>query len=305
LKSTAMSIPEGTKVFYCIGAQKSGTTWLQQVLESSPECLLNKRKELHYFDVWSRKVAPDFPMAMHIQFLKRVVDQLEPIEGERNLNALSKVDGTVKILKTYSQTIDEKSDHSLYVETLMNGWNGEKLVCDITPSYAVLERQHFQEMDELGDSRFLFILRDPVDRLWSQIRMIIRKRPNGSELSNDRFEAECIDLAEMYLQGQNLEKESRSNYQKTILELDAAVPTNRRLYLFYEDIFKEETLNKLCSFLNIQPVASLGKKLNPGRGVSLRQSLREKLYMNLEIQYEFANEYFGDLVPEGWSKERH
>ena len=36
--------------FVCIGAQKSGTTWLARILSSHPELFMSPVKELHYFD---------------------------------------------------------------------------------------------------------------------------------------------------------------------------------------------------------------------------------------------------------------
>nr|BAL58302.1 sulfotransferase [uncultured Chloroflexota bacterium] len=36
--------------FLCVGAEKSGTTWLDQVLRQHPQVILPRRKELHYFN---------------------------------------------------------------------------------------------------------------------------------------------------------------------------------------------------------------------------------------------------------------
>lgn len=38
------------KMFMCIGAQKSGTTWLHRQLRNHPQIWLPPVKELHYFD---------------------------------------------------------------------------------------------------------------------------------------------------------------------------------------------------------------------------------------------------------------
>ena len=38
--------------FYCIGSQKSGTTWLYHILKQHPELALIEPKEVHYWDMY-------------------------------------------------------------------------------------------------------------------------------------------------------------------------------------------------------------------------------------------------------------
>ena len=38
------------KFFLCVGAQKSGTTWLARILADHPDLYLTPVKELHFFD---------------------------------------------------------------------------------------------------------------------------------------------------------------------------------------------------------------------------------------------------------------
>ena len=56
-----MSLPD----FLCIGAQKSGTSWLDANLRFHPELWLPPAKELHYFDgggtTCARKLAKESP----------------------------------------------------------------------------------------------------------------------------------------------------------------------------------------------------------------------------------------------------
>jgi len=44
--------------FLIIGAQKSATTWLHQMLDAHPDVWLPQEKELHYFDekLWNPRV---------------------------------------------------------------------------------------------------------------------------------------------------------------------------------------------------------------------------------------------------------
>jgi hypothetical protein len=53
------SAGDGRPDFLCVGAQKGGTSWLYQQLESHPDFWMPPVKELHYFDKLSRiKQAP-------------------------------------------------------------------------------------------------------------------------------------------------------------------------------------------------------------------------------------------------------
>ena len=45
-----MATPVIENFFLCIGAQKSGTTWLARMLQTHPELFLTPVKEIHYFD---------------------------------------------------------------------------------------------------------------------------------------------------------------------------------------------------------------------------------------------------------------
>ena len=47
-------IGEAQPDFLCVGAQKGGTSWLYQQLESHPDFWMPPVKELHYFDKLSR-----------------------------------------------------------------------------------------------------------------------------------------------------------------------------------------------------------------------------------------------------------
>src|SRR5689334_3840207 len=45
-----MTKPLIERYFVCIGAQKSGTTWLARVLSHHPDLFVTPVKEIHYFD---------------------------------------------------------------------------------------------------------------------------------------------------------------------------------------------------------------------------------------------------------------
>ena len=59
-----------------------------------------------------------------------------------------------------------------YLAFLLKDSDSKPVIGDITPSYATLSRNEFARMSQLSqNSRFLYLMRDPIDRLWSEIRM--------------------------------------------------------------------------------------------------------------------------------------
>ena len=56
------------------------------------------------------------------------------------------------------------------------------MVADMTPAYALLSEGRLTRMAGIGgDVRFLYLIRDPVERLWSHVRMIAAQRAARTE----------------------------------------------------------------------------------------------------------------------------
>jgi hypothetical protein len=104
---------------------------------------------------------------------------------------------------------------------LMKEYSGEKVICDITPAYSTLDRIAFKEMNRIRPALFLFIMRDPVDRFWSQMRMTVDTSDNTK--TADDFSTACMQrIRHLHWLGR-LPKIPRSNYVRTMAELEAAV----------------------------------------------------------------------------------
>lgn len=277
-------------MLYGIGAMKSGTTWIYDYLSKHPDCHFCGIKEMHYFDVLCKS---------EMSSLRRRIQPITDVSGSIDLKLGKDFDKKVnhllhlvKVLSIYT----EGFNHSRYIDMLLEGYSGEKIIGDITPSYACLSRSDFQEMDSVfSNSLYVFIMRDPVDRLWSAIRM--QAKEEG--VSGDSFERRCVYLAN------NIEKNplalSRSDYKHTIQELEASINSSRILYLFYEDLFGYSSIEKLCDFLGIEFYSpNLSIKVNAGRDHKLSFELAEKLRGICSEQYEFIEKKFGNAIPSSW-----
>jgi len=117
-------------------------------------------------------------------------------------------------------------NHLLYREYFLTRLNGEKAFGEISPSYALLPRSGYLEILELFPSaRFIFSMRNPVDRYWSAIRHKYR-HSDGIDL-HARFSEELDDRR----------LHSRTDYQTTLETLYGSCDPSHILVLFYEEMF--------------------------------------------------------------------
>ena len=295
-RGTSM-LPEGVSILYGIGAQKAGTTWLSQFLARHAEVHASATKELHYFDTLH---APSerTHMESRLQSLKRAADRLTAGFSASNRVPLGQIAKLADRLSIYAA---ERGDHRMYVAHLLAGRSAERLVCDITPSYATLDRTAFADMDSIGPARFIFLMREPVSRMWSQIRMA--QRSAARDQDDAAYEAACIARARELHQSGRLTRVPRADYARTIRELEAVIPAERIHYAFHHNPMPQDTADKICDFLGIERLPLPGKlEANVGRELPLPAEIEEMMVEAFRPQYEFATERFGVAVPEEWHR---
>lgn len=295
MSSPLPDIPETATMLYGIGAQKAGTTWLYETLRASACCHFSPFKEVHYFDEIGAGVGP--VQTSRIALLRHFAQKLATASGPERLRVLQTIDKLTRVLSTYAAP---DPTHRAYRAFLADGYAGQKLICDITPAYATLGRARFTQMAAIGQARFIFILRDPVSRMWSQIRMAVAARL-GAGADNAAFEAACLARARELAGTGQLAQVTRADYRRTITELEAAVPHDRIHYVFYEDLFRQATTDRICAFLEIPPVpADPATRHNPGRPFRLPTDVAAMLEDGLAAQYAFVAARFGSQRPADW-----
>ena len=288
-------MPDGATLLYGIGAQKAGTSWLFDCLAQSKDCHASPTKELHYFDALYLK-GESSHIKQRQEQLRRTVESLTLDVDPRNRKRLKDAQVLIERLSIHATT---PGDHRPYIDHLCKGYQGEKIICDFTPSYCTLDRAGFAEMDRIGSAKFIFVLRDPVDRMWSQIRMAVSaESPN---LSDAKYTTNCIAAAEKLLLERDMSRIPRANYRRTMIELEASVPSDRIHYAFYETLFTQNSVDQICAFLGISPILiTAGKRVNIGRSTALPRTLRDKMALALAPQYIAAQDRFGSDIPQSW-----
>jgi hypothetical protein len=193
------------------------------------------------------------------------------------------------------QRIKMNGDVSRYINFFQKRVHEEAVFGEITPAYSNLDLSELKFIKSTFPStKVIFILRNPVDRLWSQMRFVDDSQHTG-DLGNW---IKGISENRLYL--------SRSNYAATIENLEQVFPPENIHYEFYETLFCSEGVKNICSFLNIgfHP-AKYDAEYNVSPKAQLGPEQRKILTDLLREQYAFALEKFGDRVPESWRVDAH
>lgn len=286
-----------------IGAQKSGTTWLGTYFSGHPDVHMSLKKEIHYWNV-VRPPHDSFPEGIREKNRKRA-ERLRS-EGPLAQRLIRRVRERQKIaaLKRHAEvTRDDAAPYASYADMLMLGYDRQPVVVEITPAYARLQPDTYREMSALGaDVRFLFLMRDPLARLISGIRHHQRMHDGAKNVTTRSIENQLRNI----LRQRSHPIMERSRYDLTITRLEGAVDPARIFYGFFETIFEQGEIDRLCDFLSIRHhAAETDRKVfvaSDRTGLPNPDLLKEAAKA-LRPVYDFTAARFGD-VPDAWQNAR-
>lgn len=261
---------------FCVGATKAGTTWLYQFLALHPDCYLRKVKELHFFDGLEGGTAQGRAARM-----------------QRALNRAKAVTARTDDAKALIAVL-KSGDEAQYLAYLQDGANNPRVVADITPAYGLLSVERLRKMAALlPDVKFVYLMRDPVARLWSHVRMSARRQ--GGD-----FATRAAQVFEDVLAGRQADVTDRGDYQSVLGRLDAAIDPSRLLVMFQEVLMTVPGVDRLCAFLGIafqQP--DFDRRVYEGQALAITADQLSRARLALRRQYDFAASRLGTL-PDAW-----
>jgi len=273
--------------FLGMGQGKAGSSWLYDYLVSHPQVEGGCLKEMHTLD---------FPEYHSI--LKSAANiPWHKFEGRRWLRE--------QYTKAwYRVSWDRYFDHfegKLSGDTHVTGEN--------SPTNQFVSTETLRRVkDEFGRRNIrtvpLFVMRDPVDRLYSNARYIsMRSRTSRykSDLGSD-YENIFINLV-------NKPRERRyANCGQTLDNLKEVFGPNNSSIHFYENLFKEESIASICQALglNYQP-ADFANRVNPSPvGKELSPTTIKNAVLQFKTEYEGVAKHFGwDSVKKFWPLSMH
>jgi hypothetical protein len=256
--------------FVCIGAQKAGTTWLHANLATHPGVWLPPVKELHHFD------------ELHLDARGH-----RAAAGERRREKARAVlaaagDDRSAAARAAALLADGSGSDDWY--TRLFALAPADAVCgEITPAYALLPPAGVDHLVSVSPAvRILFLVRDPIDRAWSQIRMRLRA-PGPHDAA--RFGP----LRDLELDPRVL---MRSRYSETLRVYRTRVP-EARLWIGDHDLLgsdPEALLRSACRFLGVgyapELFPHLAERRHEGAAATIEPRVYERLKAALEPEYE-------------------
>ncbi len=283
-------------LLFVVGAAKSGTSWLYRYLRNHPDCHLRSIKELHFFDA-----ATKGNVAARRDRLLAELQQLEESFVAADPQDLIEIGTRIADINAWLDVLNYEGDRTeAYLAYLHGGRDGEKLIADITPAYALLSVEDLETMSRLSlDVRVIYIMRDPVERLWSHVRMEASRR----EPSQDLDPRHARRILRGVLDGGEPDIAARGDYSATVEKLGEAMDPNRILLAFTEEMFSATGMRTLCGFLGIRYIApDIDRRIHEGAELAMRPRQRRAALAFLAPQYDFIERLFGKL-PKAWQRE--
>ena len=281
---------------FCVGAQKAGTTWLYNYFLSHPDVHVSAVKEMHYFDVLWDKSSAGFR-----NMRRKSLERMSSGEKAKSRKASEPGDpNSIEMLRDLLEMYDgNASDHESYRRLMLKGAAGSSCVADVTPSYSMLDAGSYQRMAaSFPSSKFIYMMRDPVERMWSHLKMHMNtmRRKGDPEMDVDK-------LLDLVLQGEQAHILKRSAYGKTLDAL-STLPQNQVHYMFYESMFNDQAMTRLCRFLDVGfKSADYGTRVRDGNKQGMSPDQRDTLRWLCAPIYQKVHDIFGADVPPEWDVE--
>ncbi|MEL6645309.1 MAG: sulfotransferase [Pseudomonadota bacterium] len=280
------------RVMLCVGATKAGTSWLHRALSGHADVHFRAIKELHYFDALENG-AVDRRMAE----VAAQRDRLVARRAEASLLKRRRMAGAIADHEAYLELLGRgREDVPGYLAYLAHGRGRASVVGDATPAYGLLSVERLRSMARMAaDVRFIYLLRDPVERLWSHVRMMAVRRSEDGQVSRERADR----ILARTIRGEETQIVVRSDYRGALERLKAAVDPSRLFTGFYEDLFEGAGFDRICDFLGIARADASFAMVNRGQALDMRPEQRRAAREWLADQYDYVSAHHGPL-PARW-----
>ncbi len=280
---------DGKTFLVCVGAMKCATSWIHDYLGSLPGVAVSPLKELHFFSTKFPAYALGDTEALALKRLDFHIRQ--PGEAAANLRRRPAFQASVDRV----QMMYDDDAYFGHFARLCDP--NDRTFCDVTPAYSVLGPAGFEYLRDFCASqdillKLLYVMRDPVDRFWSQLRHMTQTSKTTDYVRDWAKALQSLSIC------------ARADYRGTVTDLDATFPDGEVLYLFYEDLFTKAALTRLCAHASAEygPAEKGTKRNETELKVEMPEDARAAVHELLAPQYAFCRQRFGDEVPESWQK---
>lgn len=212
-----------------------------------------------------------------LQYFQRLVKALPPVQRESKLKQLEHID---------TDTIDDDWYTGIFDFATPGQVRGE-----ICPCYMPLPEDGIKHILQINKKiRVFLIVRDPIDRIWSHLRMHISF--NDPEFNTNRIFDGSFSLAPYLM---------FTDYEMAITRWESVLPKKAFRVILYDDIVNQPTnvLADVLQFIGADPDTNGSEPNAPvfvGEQIELPCKLREYLLETLQPQYRFLSKRFPQYV---------
>lgn len=260
--------------FICFGMQRAATRWLYDQVSAHPDAWMPPIKEIGHFNNKSFKPTnnPDT-----VKYPPHGYEQLTASERDAFFRAFTPERRAVDPDRWYLDLFAAK--------------NG-RIAGDISPEYAALRGPSIGRVFLLcPDARYLFLIRDPVDRFWSAANLHLR--------ANHYEPARLQSWTELHTM-LNRSVHKRRSYPSRIWQHWRDAGSKARMQFFFYDDVRErpaEARRAIFDFVGLDPAksklpADLDRKAGQAK-LKLPPALHRQLTLHFMPEYEACAALFG------------
>jgi hypothetical protein len=277
--------------FLVIGAQKSGTTWLDRNLRSHPDIWLPPEKEIHFFD---------FPPLIPFFFLLFAPER--PVRcwaKNRMIRDFKKVRGGEQSLGWYLKYYIGVRTQRWYVSLFKPA--AQQIAGEITPRYAILGEKHIAKVHQLmPNGKIIYLLRNPIDRIWSDLAMF-----NSTRFGSDGLHTATAEEIDKFIQ--NAKHLASSRYINNLHRWEKFYGSEQ-IFIGFQDQIRDDPgqlIKDICQFLAIDDSSLhlsdlIHQKINSHDYPEIPQPMAGSLAKLLLADIEGLHERFDNVYTRQW-----
>ncbi len=257
--------------FLCIGAQRSGTSWLYENLGAHPQVWLPPIKEIHYFN--SRNKPLRRKLNVYFRHLRgRILKDLQDKKPFANL---------VWDLHYFLGPRSDRWYQGLFRPA------ADQVAGEITPDYAALELAEIKHIYKLNpDLKIIYLMRDPIERSWSGATKDLA-RQKGRKL-------DTVPDDELLKKLNGPGTMARSNHL-LVLEKWESVFDSKQIFIGFFDNIEQNPAQLLRSIFHFLGVSEADEHIPPDIDRKVNSAGRYKSAIPLRFQFVLAKQQIDQL----------
>ena len=276
--------------FLVIGAQKAGTTWLHTNIDFHPNVWLPPIKEVNYFNELYAPSTTDWERESRKQQAIVAAQYYRSLatESDRSRRAVA----ALEVIST--PDISDDWYRAIFSHAPLDAVCGES-----SADYAVLPRAAISHIARLQPRLRIFVLlRDPIERLWSHLRMSQRDIATNAAPTLDFLQEE--HNLWVYL--------GRSNYPAILRRWASVFGAESTCVLNFDEIriAPENVLSRFCRHVGIVYDVRIfprrAKAVGMGQESAMPPDVYSFLRRRLRPIYEEMREFMPEIAAPWWRR---